>query len=323
MMMRAVVVLALAVVSLLSSAPTQAQQCLQVPASGFPVSSIYGWRFHPTLKRWRPHRGTDFAIPTGTPLRATHAGVVQVAFSGGGGNEVRIITEGGMVTRYLHLTRSAVPPGTQVAAGEVVAISGNTGSYTTGAHLHLEAQWPTGAPTDPEQLLCQPVPRRAGAHISQGHVIRPCNPVEGACHMPASPVPPPGSIPPGAIVPGSAAGGLGNSRSGTLPEGPPISRFDDMSTHEILASEVHRRFSNPEWHRQTAERGTVPLLIDNAQMRALSEYMTRETLAIQERVSMLLAARLARNNRSSLEGPISRQREAAMRQAGPADARAR
>lgn len=315
--MRLLLLVALALLAALSSLPARSQ-CLQVPAAGFPISSIYGWRFHPTLKRWRPHRGTDFAIPSGTPLRATHAGVVQVAFSGGGGNEVRIIAERGMVTRYLHITRSAVPPGTEVAAGDIVAISGNTGRYTTGAHLHLEAQWPTGAPTDPEPLLCQPVQRRPGAHISQGHVIRSCNPVEGSCHMPAGVAPPAAAVAPGGIVPGGTGSNLGDSRAGTLPEGPPISQFDDMSTHEIFASEVHRRFSNPEWHRQTAERGTVPLLVDNVQMRALAEYMARETMAVQERVSMLLAARLARNNRSAMDGPLSRQREAAMRQAAPA-----
>lgn len=97
-------------------------------------------RFHPILKRWRAHRGVDYAANSGTPIMATGDGViVKRGRNGGLGNAVEIQHPNGFVTRYGHMSRfaSGQSVGTRVSQGEVIGYVGMTG-LATGPHLHYE-----------------------------------------------------------------------------------------------------------------------------------------------------------------------------------------
>jgi murein DD-endopeptidase MepM/ murein hydrolase activator NlpD len=112
--------------------------------SGFTLA-----RFHPILQTWRAHRGTDFAAPVGTPVRATADGEVQFAgVQNGYGNVVILRHDGTYSTLYAHLSRFAagLRAGARVRQGETVAYVGQTG-WATGPHLHYEFRI-AGAPRD-------------------------------------------------------------------------------------------------------------------------------------------------------------------------------
>lgn len=105
----------------------------------FRVSSPFNLaRRHPITGRITPHKGVDFAMPTGTPVYATGDGeVVRVKNHPFAGKYIEIQHDGRYVTRYLHLSRSTVHRGQKVSRGERIALSGNTGR-STGPHLHYE-----------------------------------------------------------------------------------------------------------------------------------------------------------------------------------------
>jgi murein DD-endopeptidase MepM/ murein hydrolase activator NlpD len=92
-------------------------------------------RFHPVLKIYRPHLGTDYAAPVGAPVQAVASG--RVTFrgrSGGAGNMVRIRHANGYESMYLHLSRMYVRVGQTVEQGQRIAAVGATG-LATGPHL--------------------------------------------------------------------------------------------------------------------------------------------------------------------------------------------
>jgi murein DD-endopeptidase MepM/ murein hydrolase activator NlpD len=92
-------------------------------------------RFHPILKRFRPHLGVDYAAPAGTPVRAAADGVVsQAGWHGGYGKVVRLRHGRGLQTLYGHLSRIAVKPGRRVVQGELIGNVGTTG-LSTAPHL--------------------------------------------------------------------------------------------------------------------------------------------------------------------------------------------
>lgn len=94
-------------------------------------------RFHPILKRSRPHLGVDYAAPTGTPVLASADGVVRFAgYRGGYGRFVELGHAGQLVTTYAHLSSFAagISPGRRVKQGQVIGRVGSTG-LATGPHL--------------------------------------------------------------------------------------------------------------------------------------------------------------------------------------------
>ncbi|MGH9481497.1 MAG: peptidoglycan DD-metalloendopeptidase family protein, partial [Terriglobales bacterium] len=97
-------------------------------------------RYHPILKVYRPHLGTDFAAPTGTPVQTIGNGVVTRAGRyGGDGNMVQIRHPGGYQTLYLHLSRILVRVGQRVAQGQRIGLVGMTG-LATGPHLDFRIE---------------------------------------------------------------------------------------------------------------------------------------------------------------------------------------
>ena len=94
-------------------------------------------RFHPLLKRYRPHLGVDYAAPRGTPVHAVADGVVTwVGRKGQGGRTIKLRHGGGYRTSYLHLYRYArgMRKGRRVSQGEVIGYVGSSG-LSTGPHL--------------------------------------------------------------------------------------------------------------------------------------------------------------------------------------------
>lgn len=111
-----------------------------------------------------PHRGIDFALPAGTPLKAVGNGTVVLnAWSDGLGHQLEIrayaIVDGKPVIKifgYYHLNEApALKVGDKVKGGEVICHSGNSGSYTSGAHLHFMAGNKVGLATNPVE---DPIP---------------------------------------------------------------------------------------------------------------------------------------------------------------------
>ncbi|GED21570.1 peptidoglycan DD-metalloendopeptidase family protein [Halomonas halmophila] len=95
-------------------------------------------RHHPVTGRISPHKGTDFAVPTGTEVEAPAAGRVElVGNHPAAGRYIVIRHDNGYKTRYLHLSKPVVSRGERVEMGERIALSGNTGR-STGPHLHYE-----------------------------------------------------------------------------------------------------------------------------------------------------------------------------------------
>ena len=92
-------------------------------------------RFHPVLKRYRPHSGVDFAAPTGTPVVSVADGkVIGAGVMGGAGKAVRVRHNNGWITSYSHLSRISVRKGATVRQGQRIGLVGSTG-YSTGPHL--------------------------------------------------------------------------------------------------------------------------------------------------------------------------------------------
>lgn len=103
---------------------------------GAPVTSHFSKaRFHPILKTVRPHMGTDYGAPVGTPVQAIGSGRVLFAgLRGGEGNMVHIAHSNGYETMYLHLSRMYVRAGERVEIGKTIGLVGSTG-LSTGPHL--------------------------------------------------------------------------------------------------------------------------------------------------------------------------------------------
>lgn len=86
------------------------------------------------------HYGIDYGIAKNTPVTAATDGKVTRTFENDlGGKVVQIMEEDGVHHQwYMHLNEFKVEPGEKVKAGKIIALSGNTGSQTSGPHLHFQ-----------------------------------------------------------------------------------------------------------------------------------------------------------------------------------------
>ncbi|MGJ3234699.1 N-acetylmuramoyl-L-alanine amidase [Marivirga sp.] len=105
------------------------------------LTSGFGKRIHPILKVERMHEGVDFSIPVGKDVIATANGTIKKVNKSetGFGNYLSIDHNGGHQTFYAQLSEINVKVGQQVKRGEVIALTGNSGS-STGPHLHYEVR---------------------------------------------------------------------------------------------------------------------------------------------------------------------------------------
>jgi murein DD-endopeptidase MepM/ murein hydrolase activator NlpD len=124
------------------------------PAHGW-LTGMFGGRSDPFSGEPAFHQGLDISTEKGQPVYATADGTVETAsYTGDYGNLIVIKHGFGLVTRYGHLSRYNVKPGTQVKRGDVIGFVGATGR-ATGAHVHYEIL-ANGQLINPLQLLTQP-----------------------------------------------------------------------------------------------------------------------------------------------------------------------
>lgn len=111
------------------------------PIRGGRLSSHFNpFRKHPIFHTIRPHTGTDYAAPRGTPIHATADGVIKSrGRKGGYGNVIDIRHGGGISTRYGHMSgfKKGLRVGSRVKRGDVIGYVGSTGN-STGNHVHYE-----------------------------------------------------------------------------------------------------------------------------------------------------------------------------------------
>ncbi|GAT81819.1 putative Secreted peptidase [Streptomyces sp. F-3] len=132
-----------------SSAPSSAPKTKQAPRAPQKVSTGFtfpvagkgvstGYRVAGGSWSSGYHTGVDFAVPTGTPVRAVGAGtVVSAGWGGAYGNQVVIRLNDGHYAQYAHLSSISVSVGQSVSTGQRIGLSGATGNVT-GPHLHFE-----------------------------------------------------------------------------------------------------------------------------------------------------------------------------------------
>lgn len=114
------------------------------------ISSYFGLRTHPILRRIRSHKGIDFVASIGTPVYATAGGVVSrvnASSRGGYGRQVLVQHGLGFSSRYAHLSQVSIKSGEHVAKGTLLGLTGNSGR-STGPHLHYEVLY-RGKALDP------------------------------------------------------------------------------------------------------------------------------------------------------------------------------
>jgi murein DD-endopeptidase MepM/ murein hydrolase activator NlpD len=130
-----------------SSRPSTRRSSMSSAGHGFSfpvparITSPFGMRFHPVLRYWKLHDGTDLGAGCGTPIRAPRAGrVAERYYNAGYGNRLMIdhgyIRGRYVTTGYNHASRYIVRVGQRVHKGQVIGYVGSTG-FSTGCHLHL------------------------------------------------------------------------------------------------------------------------------------------------------------------------------------------
>lgn len=124
---------------------------LKAPLKFSRITSHYSpKRFHPVLKVNKPHLGTDYAAPHGTPIMSTGDGVIEAAaYTKGNGNYVKVRHNSTYTTQYLHMSKfgPGIKSGVKVRQGQVIGYVGSTG-LATGPHVCYRF-WKNGKQVDP------------------------------------------------------------------------------------------------------------------------------------------------------------------------------
>ena len=99
-------------------------------------------RYHPKLRRYRAHLGTDYPCPTGTPVFTTANGVVKkVGHQFPGAGHYIVVDHGsGIQTIYMHLSKIGVHDGQRVKQGQTIGLAGMSGGISTGPHIHYQLE---------------------------------------------------------------------------------------------------------------------------------------------------------------------------------------
>ncbi len=124
-----------------------------MPLRHIRISSRFSYkRWHPILRRYRPHLGVDFAARRGTPLLAVAPGkVIYSGWKGGYGKVIKIKHSGGYVSLYAHQKSTRAKRGQKVKKGQIIGYVGSTGR-STGPHLHF-GLYKNGRAVNPLKVL--------------------------------------------------------------------------------------------------------------------------------------------------------------------------
>jgi murein DD-endopeptidase MepM/ murein hydrolase activator NlpD len=144
--------------------PAPVSSGLAMPANG-PITSYFGYRYHPILHFTRFHAGVDIGAGWGAPIVAAGDGqVVTAGWGSGYGREVQIAHGGGITSIYGHMSEIVAQPGSYVRAGQLIGYVGSSG-LATGPHLHFEVRQ-GGQPVNPlaVRFVSAPV---VDAHLAQ------------------------------------------------------------------------------------------------------------------------------------------------------------
>ncbi|MCL9805979.1 peptidoglycan DD-metalloendopeptidase family protein [Flavobacterium amniphilum] len=136
---------------------------LKAPLKSINITSRFSKRrYHPVQKFFKPHNGTDYAAPHGTPIMSTANGVVELAgYTVGNGNHVKIKHDKTYSTQYLHMSRILVRRGQRVRQGQIIGKVGSTG-LASGPHVCYRF-WKNGKQVDALKLkLPNSTPMNAG-----------------------------------------------------------------------------------------------------------------------------------------------------------------
>jgi murein DD-endopeptidase MepM/ murein hydrolase activator NlpD len=129
---------------------TLRRQFLKMPVQFSRISSRYNLnrRIAYYGNKIRPHKGTDYAAPVGTPIMSTANGtVIESQYKGANGNYVKVRHNSTYTTQYLHMSKRAVKVGQVVKQGDVIGYIGMTGN-TSGPHVCYRF-WKNGVQVDP------------------------------------------------------------------------------------------------------------------------------------------------------------------------------
>jgi len=147
---------------------------LKSPVRYARISSRYNLRrFHPVLKRTRPHFGTDYAAPTGTPIMAVANGTVtHVSYTKGNGNYVKIKHDKMYTTQYLHMSRhvKGMKAGDKVTQGQTIGYVGQTG-LATGPHVCFRF-WKNGRQVNHLRENLPPPEPMAATELPAYYIVR-------------------------------------------------------------------------------------------------------------------------------------------------------
>lgn len=140
---------------------------LKAPLQFSRISSSFSRkRFHPVLKKYKPHLGTDYAAPKNTPILSVGDGVVtEAGYKRNNGNYVKIKHNSIYTTQYLHMSKiaSGTKRGKYVKQGDVIGFVGSTG-LATGPHVcfrfwkngkqvnHRKEEFPSSHPVDKDRI---------------------------------------------------------------------------------------------------------------------------------------------------------------------------
>ncbi|MCG2582723.1 MAG: peptidoglycan DD-metalloendopeptidase family protein [Marinobacter sp.] len=144
---------------------------LRTPINARVSSPFNMQRRHPVLDVVRPHEGTDYAAPPGTPIKAAGNGRVHFAGWKGGYGRTVILSHGDNITTlYAHMSRlgKGIRNGSRVKQGETIGYVGSSG-MVTGPHLHYEFR-KNGAPRNSRKVDlpdAKPVPKSEMARFSK------------------------------------------------------------------------------------------------------------------------------------------------------------
>ena len=109
---------------------------LASPLRTLVITSPYGYRIDPFTRKRAFHSGIDLRANYEPAYAITYGEVICVGYDKRSGNYVTI-RHGSLTLSYCHLSQSLVTKGTQVRPGTPIGITGNSGSRSTGPHLHL------------------------------------------------------------------------------------------------------------------------------------------------------------------------------------------